>query len=159
MKPEPHVIKEIAPGVHWALLDFPGTEVVETLLNPQVPYVLCWGGHLGHWRWEKFMLPISSPLQPEPVLARAIEVDFVVETSRFLELLPSLGPGVSAVQLDGVPQDHLDLRRIKGPELWRLLAEVGWYVWCDVPGNDFAQVASPHRRVVEQAVEWTKNDR
>ena len=156
--PQPHVIQEVAPGVYWALLDFPGVEIVSSLVDPEVPHVLCWEVCLGRWQWERFLLPVGDPLSPEPVLARAVDVDFVVDTSRFLELVPKLGPGISAVQLHATPQDHLDLRKIKGPELWRLLGAVGWHVWFRVPGNDYAEVASPHRSVVEAAIHWAVDE-
>ena len=156
MNVEPHVVREIAPGVHWARLDFPSIEIVRELIDEQVPHVLCWGGHLGCYRWEPFLLPVAEPLSPEPVLARAVEVDFIVDTSCFLSLLPEFRSSISIVQLRRVPPDHLDMRRIQGKELWRLLSEVGWHVWCNVPGNDHAQVASPHRAVVERAVKWTE---
>ena len=151
------MIKELVPGVHWALLDFPSTGIVPALLDVETPHVLCWGGHVGSWRWEKFLVPVSAPLQPEPVLARAVEVDFVVETARFVELLPALGPGVSAVQLNELPPDHLDLRKVRGNELWRLLGEIGWHVWFEIPGNDFGQVASPDRSVVARAVQLAED--
>ncbi len=152
--PPPHQIQEVVPGVHRAILDWPSTEIIPTLLDERHPFVLSWGGHLGDHRWQEFQLPIASPQQPEAVLARRVEVDFVVATSRYLELLPRLGPKQRGVQLLHPPQDHLDLRRIRGPERWRLLEEIGWHVWFDIPGNDFGEVASPDRAVVEAAVAW-----
>ena len=153
--PVPHVIKEVAPGVHWTLLDWPSVEIIPSLLHADAPHVLCWGVHVGHNRWEEFLLPTTDPRETEAVLARALDLDFVISTGRFLELLPRIGPSIRGVQLLGRPQDHLDMRRIKGTELWRLLSEVGWHVWFDVPGNDFGKVASPHRHVVEAAIAKT----
>ena len=158
MHPVPHVIEEVAPGVHWALLDWPSVEIVPSILNSAAPHVLCWGGQVGHHRWEEFLLPITSPRETESVLARSVELEFVISTARFLDLLPRMGRSVRGVQLLGRPQNHLDMRRIKGAELWRLLGEIGWHVLFDIPGNDFGQVASPDRRVVEAAVALVQDD-
>jgi hypothetical protein len=157
--PTPHVIEELAPGVYWSLLDFPQLELLPVLLDPHAPHVLCWGQHVGRSRWEEFLLPIADPMETEAVLARAVELDFVISTTRFLALSPRMGPGIRGVQLLGRPQAYLDMRRIAGPELWRLLGEIGWHVWFDIPSSDFGQVASPHRHVVERAIAWTQAHR
>ena len=156
---EVHVVKEVASGVFSAVLDFPRKEaLLPGLLESAFPYVLCWGHHVGCYRWEPFKVPVVDPQRPEEVLARAIDVDFVVATSRFKELLPDLGPGVCAVQLAQLPPDYLDLRKIKGKELWRQLNQVGWHVWVNIPGNDYAQIASPDRDVVARAIACVQND-
>ena len=155
---EPHVLKEVSPGVYWTLLDFPATDMLlPALLDSSFPYVMCWHHQVGHHRWESFQLPVGEPETPEPVLARVIDVDFVVETRRFEQLLPAWGPRVRAVQLARVPPDHLDLRVLQGNALWNLLGEVGWHVWADIPGNDYAQIASPDRSVVDRAIRIVQN--
>jgi hypothetical protein len=74
-------------------------------------------------------------------------------TPRFRELLPKFRNRIRAVQLRQAPPDYLDLNRIRGPELFRLLGECGWHVLLDTPANDFGQVFSPNRDVVARAVQ------
>ncbi len=78
-------------------------------------------------------------------------------TTRFLSLLPSLGPAIRAVQLKTLPPDYLDLARIQGKERYRLLAEIGWHVLLETPANDYGQLMSPHRHVLELALSLTEN--
>ena len=128
-------------------------------LLPAFPYVLCWGHHVGHYRWEPFELPITNPTRPESVLARVATLEFLTSTEHFTKMLPQLGRAVAAVQLAGRPPDYLDLEKIHGPELWRLLNATGWHVWARIPGNDYGEVASPSRAVVEQAIELVASAR
>lgn len=152
-------MKEIAPGVFFAVLDFPGYEIATSLVDADMPFVLCAGHHTGDYRWQDFDLPVVDPTVTERVMSRVAEFDFVVPTARFLEMATDLGPGLTVAQLAAPPQNHLDLCRIKGPELWRLLDELGWHFWADIPGNDYGQVASPHRSVVEYAVKCVEENR
>ncbi len=155
-QPETHVVKEIVPGVFWTLLDFPSINIFQQLIDKSYTHVLCWGHHVGKSKWQEFMIPIVDPKKPESVLARAIEIDFVVPTDRFIRMLPTIGSGIKAVQLSNLPQNHLDLRTMHGKELWILLNEIGWYVWAEILGNDYAQIASPIRSVVEQAIKLSR---
>jgi len=150
--PTTNEVKEIQAGVFWALLDCPKANILEELLDPKAPFVLCWSHGVGSFRWEDFVLPILNPASPEKVRARRLEFSFVVPTEQFLKYLPRLGPGIRAVQLKSPPQDHLDLPKIRGPQLWRLFGECGWHVFLDTPGNDFGEIASPSRTVVERAI-------
>ena len=146
------IIKELQPGVWWALLDHPVSLLLRDLVCPDVPYVLCWGHRVGQYQWEPFNLPVTVPAQPEPVQARVAEFDFLCSTEQFLTWLPAFRPGIRAVQLHKKPPDHLDMGKIQGKERWRILNDCGWHVLLDAPGNDFGEVASPHRDVVERAI-------
>ena len=129
------------------------TSLLRELLDPSVPYVLEWGHRVGHYKWEPFRVPLLEPTETEEVLSRGFQCDYVLPTARFLELLPRMRPGIGAVQLRGLPPDFLDLDRIRGRERFRVLEAIGgWHVLLDAPGNDFAQVCSPSRQVVEKAV-------
>jgi hypothetical protein len=150
--PVTNEIKEIQQGVFWALLDHPKADILEELLDPNAPFVLCWSHAVGSFQWKDFALPILDPACPEKVRARYVEFSFVVPTEQFLKYLPRLGPGIRAVQLNSSPQDHLDLPKIRGTQRWRLFEECGWHVFLDTPGNDFGEIASPSRTVVEKAI-------
>lgn len=147
------VIEECVPGVFRAMLWCAETFLLRELLDPSVPFVLSWGHFVGNHKWESFRVPLLEPTAPEDVLSRGLSYDYVLPTARFLELLPQMRPGISAVQLRGLPPDYLNLDRIRGRERFRLLEELGgWHVLLDTPGNDFGQVCSPSREVVEKAV-------
>jgi hypothetical protein len=152
---ETRKIKEVFPGVYWVLLWCPEAALLAQLLDPALPYVLSWGHVTGRYRWAPFTLPLTESAKPVEVLSRSIEFDYILPTARFLSLLPSLGPAIRAVQLKSLPPDYLDLARIKGKELYRLLAETGWHVLLDTPANDYGQLMSPHRHVLELALSIT----
>lgn len=145
-------IESVYPGVYWSLLDHPQSSLLGKLLDPDLPFVLCWGHTVGRYKWEPFELPIASPDRVESVWARHAQFDFLCATEQFLTWLPHLRSAINAVQLHRRPPDHLDLNKIKGKERWRVLGECGWHVLLSTPGNDFGEVASPHRAVVELAV-------
>ena len=152
MTPNTDEIKEIYPGVFWSLLDHPTSTLFGQLLDPSVPYVLAWSHHVGDFSWQQFALPIVDPAVPEQVVARVANFDFCCSTEQFVRILPDLRPSIRAVQLRSLPPNHLNLGQIQGKERWRLLAECGWHVLLDTPGNDLGEVASTSRQVVEKAV-------
>ena len=57
------------------------------------------------------------------------------------------------------PQDHLDLKNLKGKQRYRLLNDIGWHFICDIPGaRDYAPIESPNRQLIERAIEVTEAD-
>ena len=153
MVPETNRIKEIAPGVYWVLLWCPESHMLLDLLDPQVPFVLCWHHEVGNYTWREFALPIVDPQKPMDVLARIVSVDFVLPTQSFFEILPLLGRAIKVVQLAKSPPDYLDMRSIQGKPLYRILGACGWHVLLDTTANDYGQLISPRREVLERAVE------
>ena len=143
--------KEIAPGVFWALLWCPTTELFGQLLRPD-GHVLLWEHGVGNYSWQEFDLPVAGPIEVARVRARFVEMDLLVSTGEFVGLLPRLPPAIKAVQLGAIPPDYLDMRRIKGKELYRVLQECEWRVLIDTPANDYGQVMSPDRELVERAI-------
>jgi hypothetical protein len=150
---ETNTIKEIAPGVYWVLLWCPESTILGELLDPQTPYVLCWSHEVGNYTWQEFRLPLVEPTEIIGLVSRMANFDFIVPTGRFLEILPKMRPAIRAVQLGKMPPDYLDMRTIKGKQLYRILGECDWHVLIDTPANDYGQVMSPKRNVLEKAVE------
>lgn len=149
---EINTIEEIAHGVYSLILWAPESGLLNELLDKNKPYVLCWDYQIGNYIWEDFALPLIDLCEPINVLSRMARFDFILPTERFLEILPRLKPAIKAVQLDTMPPAYLDMNRIKGKERYRLLNECGWYVLLDTPANDYGQVLSPDRTVLEKAI-------
>ena len=150
---ETNKIKEIAPGVYWVLLWCPESNILRELLDPNTPFVLCWDHTLGNHTWQEFHLPLVEASNPIQLVSRLANIDFILPTDRFLGLLPMLGPAIRAVQLKSMPPNYLDMKTIKGKPLYRILGECGWHVLLDTPANDYGQVMSPMRSVLEKAIE------
>lgn len=146
-------IKEVAPGVYWVLFWCPESYILNELLDPQTPFVLCWDHDVGNYTWRDFYLPVLDPREPIDVLSRTANFDFILPTQKFLEILPQMKPAIKAVQLSSVPPDYLDMKRIQGKQLYRILSECGWHVLLDTPANDYGQMMSPKREVLERAIE------
>lgn len=98
-------------------------------------------------------MPVLDPTEPISITSRLATFDFILPTDKFLEILPQMRPAIKAVQLNSLPPDYLDMRRIQDKQLYRLLGECGWHVLIDTPANDYGQGMSPKREVVERAVE------
>jgi hypothetical protein len=145
-------IKEVAPGVFWVLLWCPESSLLRELLAP-AGYVLCWDYDVGDFTWRDARLPVLDLKEPLTVRTRAVNFDFILPAAEFAEILPRMKPAIRAVQLGKLPPDYLDMRRIKGEQLYRILSECGWHVLLDTPANDYGQLMSPNREVVERAVE------
>ena len=146
-------IKEVAPGVYWALLWCPESYILRELLDPQTSFVLCWDHDVASPTWSEFYLPVLDPREPINVLSRTAHFDFIVPTEKFIEILPRMKPAIKAVQLRSVPPDYLDMKRIQGKQLYRILSECGWHLLLDTPANDYGQIMSPKRETVERAIE------
>jgi hypothetical protein len=159
MTVETNIIKEIAPGVYWTLLWRPESSILCELLDPQTPYVLCWDHLVGNYSWQEFRLPIVEATEAMDVASRIANIDFIISTERFLKILPKMGPAIKAVQLGSMPPDYLDMRQITGKQLYRILGECGWHVLVDTPANDYGQVMSPKREVLERAIEIMERER
>lgn len=151
--PETNRIKEIASGVYWVLLSSPKSLMLRDVLDPQTQFVLCWDHEVGDYTWSEFDLPVLDPRTPIGVISRIVRFDFVIPTRRFLDILPGMKPAIKAVQLSRIPPDHLDMNRIHGKHLHRILRDCGWHVLLDTPANDYGQMMSPKREVLERAIE------
>ena len=149
---EVNVVKEIAPGIYGAMLWCPEANLLADLLDEDFSFVLCWDHLVGNYEWEEFSLPLVDPTQAHRVISRLATFDFVLPTADFLGVLPNMKPAIKAVQLARTPPDYLDMRRVRAKELYRVLNECGWHVLLDTPANDYGQVLSPVRSVVERAV-------
>src|SRR6266496_306048 len=146
-------IKEVEPGVYWVLFWCPESHILRELLDPHMSFVLCWDHDVGNSTWSEFCLPVLNPREPIDVLSRSARFDFMLPTQRFLEILPQMKPAIKAVQLSSVPPDYLDMQHIKGKQLYRILSECGWHLLLDTPANDYGQMMSPKREVLERAIE------
>jgi hypothetical protein len=153
MSLETNQIKEVAAGVYWVRFWCPESYILRELLDPKIPFVLCWDHNIGNYTWREFHLPVLNPCEPIDVISRIVSFDFVLPTQRFLEILPYMNPAIKAVQLNQVPPDYLDMRNIKGEQLYRILSQCGWHVLLDTPANDYGQMMSPKQEVLEQAIE------
>ena len=147
-----HKMKEIYPGVFYSVLDMPDADIFLKLIDPDMAYVLCWENGVGNYTWQDFNLPITSPEKVEKVLARRIEFSFCCATEKFMTLLPNMEPSLKAVQLNAVPPKHFSIEQFPKKQTWRVLKECGWHVMIDIPGNDYGEVFSPYREVVEKAI-------
>lgn len=148
-----NTIKEVSAGVYRTVLWCPESAILAELLDPEMPFVLCWDHDVGDYTWREFSLPLVERLHCEEVLSRVAQFDFILSTDKFLALLPSMKRRIKAVQLGRIPPDYLDMRRIKGgKELYRLLGECGWHVLLETSAIDYGVVLSPRREVVERAI-------
>jgi hypothetical protein len=154
---ETNTIEEISPGIYHLLLWCPESGLLRELLDLKKPYVLCWDFDIGNYSWADFALPLFDPREPIRVLSRMACFDFILPTEQFLRILPRMRPAIKAVQLDKMPPDYLDMKRIKGNQLYQILNDCGWHVLLDTPANDYGRILSPNRSVLERAIQVTQS--
>ncbi len=156
MNIEIYKIKELFPDVFWVLLDHPKSDMLAQLLNLNVPYVLCWDHSAGSGSWQQYKLPLTASNVEHEVYSKSIKYDFLVSTEKFISLLPELPAGIKVVQIREMPPNYLDLSVIQGKERYRLLSECGWELELRTPGNDYGELLSPNRELLERAIEIDK---
>ena len=153
-----HKIKEIHPGVFWMLLDFPTSKLLHFFLSDEYQFVWCHNHLVGNYTWDKFRLPLFTGNSSYEVISRVVSFDFILPTSKFRNILPQLRAGVHVVQLNKLPPDYFDLDKVKGKERYRLLSECDWLFEFDVPGNDYGQIASPRKELLEELLNHAEID-
>lgn len=149
MSLEIHKIKEIHPGIFWMLLDFPTSQLLSLLLSDEYQYVWCHNHRLGNYSWDKYHLPLFNDKVSYEVLSRFVLFDFTVPTKMFKEMLPNFDAGIHVIQLNRQPPDYFDLDKVRGKERYRLLGECEWLFEFEVPGNDYGQIASSNKQLLQ----------
>lgn len=111
--------------------------------------------------WKSYQLPLNENVVSIDLLARRIKFDFVVPTNEFKALLPSLGSGITLVQLNELPPYYLDSESLKGKTRYDLLKKECDYLFeIDIPSaTDYGTLISSDKAWLQsllddKAIDW-----
>ena len=71
-------------------------------------------------------------------------------------LVPHLRHHLNIVQVRSAPPNLLEMSQDRGRSLYVALETCGWHLALEIPGNDYGQVSSLSRVVVERAIALVK---
>ncbi len=152
---ETNKIQEAFSGHFQVILDFPDATDLPKILDKTVKYV--WGiGHKeGGSSWLNYNHTLFGEQMPvDAILARKIEMEFIVETTTFINLIPSIHQTINLIQINIIPPVYLDLKKFEGLKRYQMLQkEVDYLFELVMPGaTDYATLISPNITFLEGVV-------
>lgn len=151
---EVNTIKEIFSGHYQLILDYPTSAVLSKLIDLNTRYVWVFehAENINEWK------PYTHSLYGEKISdlevlieARNISMDYLIETSDFLSLIPKINQSITLYQIAKKPPHFLDLRRLKGKGKYDLLKrEVDYLFEIEIPlATDYSPIVSSSKEFLE----------
>lgn len=158
---ETNKIAEIYKGHFQVILDFPSQNDLYKIINNDYKYV--WGVEHNEIRssWENYDFTLFDlRIQNSFLMARNIEMEFIIETSNFINLIPSINQTIKIIQTNIIPPSYLDLKRLKGKGKYDLLkSKVDYLFELELPGaTDYAPLVSPNIEFLENVIKQFQLD-
>lgn len=154
---ETNKISEIYKGHFQVILDFPTQNDLYKIISNDYQYV--WG--IEHkeirssWKDYDFTLFDVKISSNNFLMARNVEMEFIIETIDFLKIIPSINQTVKIVQTNIIPPSFLDLKQLRGKSKYDLLKnKVDYLFELELPGAvDYASLISPNVVFLETVIE------
>jgi hypothetical protein len=158
---ETNVIKEIFKGHYQVILDFPSQSDLIKIIDKSYKYV--WGfEHLENSvEWEKYdYFLYGRKIDSGTVFARNMDMEYLVETSCFIDLIPYVHQTIKIIQTNIIPPYYVDLKRLSGKEKYDLLkSKVDYLFELEMPGAiDYASLISPNIHFLENVIDRFNKD-
>lgn len=139
-------IKEIYKGHYHMILDFPTIDILNQLLDRSYHYVWGINYQIMGCEWEKESFDLFE-MNCNGFYVRNMSMDFLMNTSDFLEKLPYLKSNLHVVQINKIPPCYLDPSRIKGKTWYDLLKKDTDYLFeielpCSPLIADYTEIVS-----------------
>ncbi len=145
-------------GMYSVMLRSCTAAVLAHILDPAIP-VIWVRRHMPqrYIQWWQAQAPLSVRGGIHELEVRAMEFDLQLPTSRFLELLAEFEDhGIVLFQMTRRVPDTLTLDRVAEDLMNRVLLQNGLHLGFYLPhAGESAQLSSPHREVLERALEQT----
>jgi len=156
-----NTIKEIFPGQYQIILDFATTAFVKYVIRENYKYVwVCNHSLQTDCTWEKRNLPLFDDQSNFDVISRQLKFDFIMPTSEFVQVLPSIESGITLLQINQLPKEYLDVNRIKGKVLYELLTKECDYLFeLIIPSaTDYGTIVSGDRSYLQSLLDNAEID-
>ena len=154
-----NVIKEIYKGHYHVILDFPTPSDLTKILDISYKYV--WGsGHnenLSEWKKYDYYL-YGKKVTSDVVFARNMEMEYLMETSDFLQLIPNIHQTIKIIQTNVIPPYYMNLSRLTGKGKYDSLKnKIDYLFELEMPGAiDYAPLISPNINFLENVIDKLK---
>lgn len=151
---EVNKVKEIYKGHYQMILDYPTVKFLPQLLVKDMQYV--WVvDHIENsedWKPYNYSLYDKQVDELEMLIeVRDLRMDYIVETSDFLKLVPFINQSITLYQINKKPPRYLDLRRFKGKGKYDLLSKEADYLFeVEIQSaTDYAPIVSSSKQFLE----------
>jgi hypothetical protein len=151
-------IKEIFPGHFQIILDFATVKVLPFVLSDRYKYVWVITHEVtGSLEWKEYELPLFDNHIYYNVLARKIRYDYIMPTTEFRSILTKVGPGITLIQLNQLPNYYLNPAKIHGKTRYDLLIKECDYLFeIDLPiATDYGTLISSDRDYLQSLLDDT----
>ena len=150
-----NTIKQTGKDRYCIILDFATIKLVPFLVSDTYKYVWVYNHKLSKSNiWENRNLPILDELPEINVRSKNVQFDFILETKKFVELLPKWSSGIQMIQMNKMPPDNFDPMKLKGEQRYQILQNDCEYLFeLDIPSaTDFGTLISPNRVYLESLI-------
>ena len=147
-----NTIKQTGKDRYRIILDFATVKIVPLLLSDTYKYVWIYNHKLSKSNiWENRNLPILDEFPEINVRSKNVQFDFILETHKFVELLPKWSSGIQMIQMNKIPPDYFDPIKIKGEQRYQILKNDCDYLFeLDIPSaTDYGTLISSNLNYLE----------
>lgn len=151
-----NTIKEIFPGQFQIILDFATAKFAKYVISEDYKYVwVCNHSLLNNSTWEKRNLPLFDSQNNFEVIARHLNFDFILPTKEFIKILPLFDKGITAIQVNVLPKEYLDINKITGKTLYDLLTKDCDYLFeLNIPSaTDYGTLVSSNKGYLQSLLD------
>lgn len=159
METEVNKITEIFKGHFQVILNFLTQKDLINIVDLSYKYI--WGfDHIENpITWGEYNYTLyGGKCNKENVRVRNIHMEYLIDTSSFVQLIPSIHQTVRIIQTNIVPPTYLDLNKLKGKSKYDLLKnKIDYLFELEMPGAaDFAPIVSPNINFLISVIEKLK---
>ena len=152
---ETNKITEIYKGHFQVILDFPSQNDLYKIISNDYKYIWCVEHNEVRSSWENYDFTLfDSRIQNSFLMARNIEMEFIIETIDFLKIIPSINQTIKIIQTNIIPPSYIDLKKLNGKGKYDLLKnKVDYLFELELPGAiDYAPLVSPNIEFLETVI-------
>lgn len=153
---ETNVIKEIYKGHYQVILDFPGPSDLIKIIDTSYKYVWSIEHNENSLEWGKYNYCLyGKRVKSDSVFARNIEMEYLMETSDFLQLIFDIHQTVKIIQTNIIPPYYINIKQLTGKGKYDLLKnKIDYLFELEMPGAiDYAPIISPQVKFLENIIE------
>jgi len=152
---EANTIQEIFPGHFQVILDYPTAMDLTKILDMSYKFVWVTQHNEGRTTWMPYTHTLyGREVATSDVVVRNVMMEYLMETTSFIELLSDIRQTIRIVQTNLQPPHYLDLGRLKGKQKYELLkSKLDYRLEVEIPGAaDYAPLISSDRAFLEDVL-------
>lgn len=153
---ETNKIIEIYKGHYQTILDFPNPTDLFKIVDVSYKYIWGFEHRETQIEWSNYdFLLFDKKVDINKVKVRNIEMEYLIETSSFLEIIPHIHQTVRIIQTNHMPPFYLDIKNLSGKKKYDLLKDKIDYLFeLEMPGAiDYTPLISPSVHFLEGVID------